>query len=70
MFYLYSDDGHMVLAKAMEQGFLVTGRLEIKNPGKRPTWAHPVVCGGRLYIRYGDRLGVYDVAAKRTTPSR
>jgi len=64
MFYLYSDDGHMVLAKATDDGFRVTGRLTIANPGKRPTWAHPVVCGGRLYVRYGDRLGVYDVSAQ------
>ncbi len=64
MFYLYSDDGQMALAKATDKGFEVTGRLKVATPGKRPTWAHPVVCGGKLYIRYGDRLGVYDVAAK------
>ena len=64
MLYLYSDDGHMVLAKATDDGFHVTGRLAIEKPGKRPTWAHPVVCGGRLYVRYGDRLGVYDVSAQ------
>ena len=64
MFYLYSDDGNMALAKASDKGFEVTGRLKIKNPGKRPTWAHPVVCGGRLYIRSGDKLGAYDVAGK------
>ena len=62
MFYLYSDDGKMVLARATDKGFEVTGRLKIEDPGKRPTWAHPVVCGGRLYIRYGDKLGVYSVA--------
>ena len=65
MFYLYSDDGHMVLAKATDEGFDVTGRLKLKSPGERPTWAHPVVCGGRLYIRYGDKLGVYSVSAWR-----
>jgi len=63
MFYLYSDDGKMVLAKATDEGFRVAGRLTIENPGERPTWAHPVVCGGRLYVRYGDRLGVYSVSA-------
>ena len=61
MFYLFSDDGHMVLARPTDKGFDVTGRLKIKNPGKRPTWAHPVVSGGRLYIRYGNALSVYDV---------
>lgn len=29
-----------------------------------PTWAHPVVCGGRLYIRHGDNLYAYDVRGK------
>ncbi len=62
MLYLFSDNGNMSLVKPMAKGFEVTGRLEIKEPGKRPTWAHPVVFGGRLYIRYGDRLGVYNVA--------
>ena len=61
MFYLYSDNGNMALAKPADTGFEVTGRLKIEDPGERPTWAHPVVFGGRLYVRYGDTLGVYDV---------
>jgi outer membrane protein assembly factor BamB len=64
MFYLFSDDGKMVLARATDSGFQVTGRLKLEEPGERPTWAHPVVCGGRLYIRHGDRLSVYDVSKK------
>ncbi len=46
-------------------GFEVAGRLKLKAPGKCPTWAHPVVFGGRLYVRYGDRVGVYDVRRYR-----
>ncbi len=61
LFYLYSDDGDLALARPTPDGFKVTGRLTLKEPGKRPTWAYPVVHGGRLYLRYGDRLGVYDV---------
>ena len=61
MFYLYSDDGHLVLAKTTDAGFEVAGRLTLKDPGERPTWAFPVVCGGRLYLRYGNKLGVYRV---------
>lgn len=64
MFYLYADNGNMVLAKPTDNGFEVTGRLIIEDPGERPTWAHPVVFDGRLYVRYGDTLGVYDVAAR------
>jgi len=61
MFYLFSDDGKMALARPTPTGFEVTGRLRIENPGERPTWAHPVVHGGRLYLRYGDRLAAYDI---------
>jgi hypothetical protein len=65
MFYLYSDNGNMALVKPTDTGFEVAGKLKIEDPGERPTWAHPVVFGGRLYVRYGDKLGVYDVADRR-----
>ena len=61
MFYLFADDGNMVLTKPTDDGLEVTGRLKLEEPGKRPTWAHPVVCNGRLYVRHGDSLSVYDV---------
>ena len=62
MFYLYTDNGNMALAKPGATGFELAGMLEIEDPGKRQTWVHPVVFGGRLYLRYGDKLGVYNVA--------
>jgi len=62
MFYLYADNGNMALVKPRDTQFDVTGRLKIEDPGERQTWVHPVVFGGRLYIRYGDKLGVYGVA--------
>jgi len=65
MFYLYADNGNMVLARPTDTGFEVTGKLKIEDPGRRPTWAHPVVFGGRLYVRYGDKLAAYDVAGPR-----
>jgi len=52
----------MCLAKPTGDDFEVAGRLRIDDPGTRPTWAHPVVYGGRLYLRYGDKMGVYNVA--------
>ena len=63
-FYLFADNGNMALAKPTETDFKVTGRLRIKEPGKQPTWAHPVVFGGRLYVRHGDKLDVYNVAGR------
>ena len=65
MFYLYADNGNMALVKPTDTGFELTGKLKIEDPGERPTWAHPVVFGGRLYVRYGDKLAAYDVARER-----
>jgi hypothetical protein len=63
MLYLYADNGNMALVKPLDTGFELAGTLKIQDPGERATWAHPVVYGGRLYIRYGDKLGVYQVAS-------
>ncbi|MBN1420951.1 MAG: PQQ-binding-like beta-propeller repeat protein [Planctomycetes bacterium] len=68
MLYLYSDDGNMALVRPADTGFEVAGRLRVEDPGERPTWAHPVVFGRKLYVRYGGRLGVYDVAAEAGEP--
>lgn len=63
MFYLYTDDGAMALVKPSDDGFELKGMLEIEDPGKNPTWSHPVILNGRLYLRYGDKLAVYNVRA-------
>jgi len=66
-------DGHIIaidhgrtvaLVEATPRGMRVVSRFQIPEGGRGPTWAHPVVCGGRLYIRHGDRLFCYDISAK------
>jgi hypothetical protein len=34
----------------------------IHKYSKGPFWSHPVVFGGRLYIRHSDKLFVYDIS--------
>jgi hypothetical protein len=43
----------------------LAGRFRI-DPNERlgDAWAHPVLCDGRLYIRYHDTLWCYDVRAR------
>lgn len=65
MLYLYSDNGNMALVKPAADGFDVRGRIHIANPGKNPTWAHPVVCDGTLYLRFGDNLRTYDIRSHK-----
>jgi hypothetical protein len=31
----------------------------------KDVWAHPVICNGRLYLRYHDTLSCYDIRSAR-----
>ena len=65
MLYLFGENGgKMGLAPASPEGFQLTGEFSIHGTG--PSWAHPVVAGGRLYLRYDDHLYCYDVRAGAT----
>jgi len=50
------------LCEASPTGYKELGRFRIEDQG-RPSWAHPVVCGGKLYIRNQGQLTCYDVKA-------
>jgi len=49
------------LVEATPEGHKLVSRFQLPEGGKGPTWPHPVVCGGRLYLRHGDLLFGYDV---------
>lgn len=54
-------EGNVVgLAEATPEGYRELGRFPIKDQGEA-SWAHPVVSGGRLYIRNQGILACYDV---------
>jgi hypothetical protein len=62
MLYTVAEKGGTVgLVKATPQGHTVISRFRLPQGGNGPVWAHPVVCGGRLYLRHGDCLYCYDV---------
>jgi outer membrane protein assembly factor BamB len=61
--YLLSEDNLMGLAAASPSGYQEKGRFDIEDEGW-PTWASPVVAGGRLYVRNQRRLTAYDIAAR------
>ncbi|MEQ8790927.1 MAG: PQQ-binding-like beta-propeller repeat protein [Pirellulaceae bacterium] len=63
MLYLLGEKHEMALAEATPEEYREHGRFSIESFG-RPSWAHPVVAGGRLYIRNQHRLTAYDVRAK------
>ncbi|MBX5494820.1 MAG: PQQ-like beta-propeller repeat protein [Bryobacteraceae bacterium] len=58
--YLLGESNTVGLAEATPQGYREKGRFRIEDQGL-PSWAHPVVCGGRLYIRNRGMLSCYNV---------
>ena len=61
MLYIYDEKGVMRLVKATPEAYEVAGEFNVPKGGTRPYWAHPVVCGGRLYLRHEDKLFVYNI---------
>jgi outer membrane protein assembly factor BamB len=60
--YLFSENGVVGLAEANPAEYREHGRFELRT-GRLPTWSHPVVSGGRLYLRDQDTVYAYDVRA-------
>ena len=61
--YILGEDNVVGLAAAVPGGYQEKGRFKIADQGL-PSWAHPVVSGGRLYIRNQNMLTAYDVSAR------
>ena len=59
--YLRSENGPVALCAATPDGYEENGRFEQPNRSEKPAWSHPVVCGGKLYLRDQDTLLVYDI---------
>lgn len=60
--YLLSENNLAGLAKATPEDYKELGRFGIQDQGL-PSWAHPVISGGRLYLRNQNMLMCYDVRA-------
>jgi outer membrane protein assembly factor BamB len=59
--YFRFEDGVMALVGATPQEYQEKGVFKI--PGvEQPSWSHPVIVGGKLYLREQDTLYCYDVA--------
>lgn len=61
--YFRYQNGKVVLLEATPAGYKEHGSFDI--PGvSHPSWPHPVIAGGRLYLREQDTLYVYDIKTK------
>jgi outer membrane protein assembly factor BamB len=62
--YCLSERGEAALVKPGPDGFEFAGRFPLIEERKVDVWAQPVICDGRLYLRYHGTLSCYDIRAK------
>ncbi len=62
--YAVSHTGTVALVDPSPAAYRLVSRFELPSGGRGPVWAHPVVCGGRLYLRHDETLFCYDVSAR------
>lgn len=61
--YFRYQSGKVILVEATPGGYKEHGSFDI--PGvEHPSWPHPVIAGGKLYLREQDTLYSYDIKAK------
>ena len=61
MIYCYSEKGHAALVKPNSKKFEIVSQFKFKK-GTGQHWAHSVIKEGRLYMRRGNALVVYDIS--------
>jgi outer membrane protein assembly factor BamB len=64
MLYYRYQDGNMALIEATPEGFHVKSSFHLPDYVGTPSWPHPVVANGKLYIRGENVMLCYDVKAK------
>ena len=62
--YCFSENGVVGLVEANPEAYREKARFSIPR-GDLPSWTHPVVTGGHLYLRDQDVLYSFDIREKR-----
>lgn len=66
MLYCLGERGRMGLVEANPNEFKVVSMFNLPK-GEGPYWTHPVISDGKLYLRWGDNLYVYEVTETTLT---
>ncbi len=62
--YYRNEGGPIILAEANPEKYVEHGRFSLPQRSGKPSWPHPVVANGKLYIRDQQYLFCYDVKAR------
>ncbi|UCG57303.1 MAG: PQQ-like beta-propeller repeat protein, partial [Phycisphaerales bacterium] len=63
MMYCYGENGKVGLVRVTPTRYEMVSSFQVTK-GTDEHWAHPAISDGRLYIRHGEALMVYDIKAK------
>ncbi|MBM3810345.1 MAG: polyvinylalcohol dehydrogenase [Acidimicrobiia bacterium] len=58
--YCFGENGEVALVEATPEGYKEKSRFRL-TIGSRPSWAHPAIADGRLYLRDQDTLYSYGI---------
>lgn len=61
LLYIYNEKGNVGILKPDPKSFEIISQFKVKK-GAGPHWAHPYIADGKLLIRHGDVLLVYNIA--------
>lgn len=61
--YVRSERGPVALVEATPSGYQEKGRFDQPQRSGRPSWSHPVIANGKLFLRDMDNLLAYDIRA-------
>jgi outer membrane protein assembly factor BamB len=64
MLVVRNEQGEVALVDANPESYKEKGRFKSERNGGDQGWAHPVIFGGKLYIRDWDTLTCYDLKGK------
>lgn len=75
LLYCLTEDGKMGIAKVSPGGYELVSSFVfkkykrfktggIRDEDDKPCWAHPVVAGGKLFLRDQDNIFCYDISSK------
>jgi outer membrane protein assembly factor BamB len=62
LLYCYNERGNVGLVEPNPDGFKLISQFRIRK-GAGPHWAHPFIVDGKLLLRHGDVLMVYNIKA-------
>ena len=64
LYGLTEADKTVLLIRPVSNEFVLVSHFELPNDGEGQSWAHPVIIGGKMYLRHGRYLYCYDVRAE------